>query len=65
METIKVFAPTGNLFDGLRRIKGDPNANPNLVAIAYAENKGFLFENEPVFLRATARKRKLSAAQND
>lgn len=54
---------TGNLFEGLRRIKDDPNANPNLAVIAYAETKGFLFEKEPEFLRATARKRKLSVAQ--
>lgn len=54
---------TGTLFDGLKRIKDDPNANPNLAVIVYAETKGFLFDKEPEFLRATARKRKLSIAQ--
>jgi hypothetical protein len=54
---------TGQLFDGLRSIKRDPNANPNLAVIAYAEARGFLFDKEPDFLRSTARKRKLSAAQ--
>lgn len=54
---------TGSLFDGLRRIKEDPAANPNLAVIAYAESKGFLFDKEPEFLRATVRKRILSAAQ--
>lgn len=54
---------TGNLFDGLQRIKDDPSANPNLAVIAYAESKGFLFDKEPEFLRATVRKRTLSSAQ--
>lgn len=54
---------TGQLFDGLKRIKDDPMANANLAVIVYAEDKGFLFDKEPEFLRATARKRKLSAAQ--
>jgi hypothetical protein len=54
---------TGQLFDGLKRIKDDPKANPNLAVIAYAEVRGFLFDKEPEFLRSTARKRKLSAAQ--
>jgi hypothetical protein len=54
---------TGNLFDGLRRIKDDPRANANLAVIDYAESKGFLFDKEPDFLRSTVRKRNLSAAQ--
>jgi hypothetical protein len=54
---------TGSLFEGLRRIKEDPVANPNVAVIAYAESKGFLFDKEPEFLRATVRKRILSAAQ--
>ncbi|PCE32345.1 hypothetical protein [Burkholderia ubonensis] len=54
---------TGNLFDGLRRIKENPSANPNLAVIAYAEARGFLFDKEPDFLRATVRKRILSSAQ--
>lgn len=54
---------TGNLFDGLRRIRDDPRANANLAVIAYAENKGFLFDKEPAFLRSTVKKRKLSEAQ--
>jgi hypothetical protein len=54
---------TGTLFDGLKRIQRDSNANANLAVIEYAEFKGFIFENEPDFLRATIRKRKLSTAQ--
>jgi hypothetical protein len=53
----------GNLFDGLRRIRENPAANPNLAVIAYAESKGFLFDKEPDFLRATSRKRVLTVAQ--
>lgn len=54
---------TGTLFDGLKRIQRDSNANANLAVIEYAEFKGFLFDKEPDFLRATIRKRKLSTAQ--
>ncbi|MGN7102494.1 hypothetical protein ACTHR6_12830 [Ralstonia holmesii] len=54
---------TGTLFDGLRRIKDNPAANPNLAVIAYAEAKGFLYDKEPQFLRSTVRKRVLSSAQ--
>lgn len=54
---------TGTLFDGLKRIQRDSNANANLAVIEYAELKRFLFEKEPDFLRATIRKRKLSTAQ--
>lgn len=54
---------TGNLFDGLRRIKENPTANPNLAVIAYAESQGFLFDKEPRFLRETALKRVLTAPQ--
>lgn len=54
---------TSQLFDGLRRINDDPKANPNLAVIAYAEARGFLFDKEPDFLRSTARKRNLTAAQ--
>jgi hypothetical protein len=54
---------TGNLFDGLRRIRENLAANPNLTVIAYAESRGFLFDRESDFLRATARKRFLTPAQ--
>lgn len=54
---------TGSLFDGLKRIKTDPRANANLAVIAYAEARGYLFDKEPDFLRSTALKRNLSAAQ--
>ncbi len=54
---------TGTLFDGLRRIAEDPEANPNLAVIAYAEERGYLFERngettEADFLRRTVRKHK-------
>jgi len=54
---------TGSLFDGLKRIHGDPSANTNLAVIDYAEARGFLYDKEPDFLRSTARKRNLSASQ--
>lgn len=54
---------TGSLFDGLKRIKDNPAANPNLAVIDYAEERGFLFDKEPDFLRRTVRKRNLSLAQ--
>lgn len=54
---------TGTLFDGLKRLKANPQANPNPAVIDYAEQRGFLFEKEPQFLRATALRRKLSHAQ--
>jgi len=54
---------TGSLFDGLKRIREDPRANANLAVIAYAEERGYLHDKEPVFLRSTARKRILSDKQ--
>lgn len=51
---------TGNLFEGLRRIKEDPKANANLEVIEYADRMGYLFENERQFLLSTVRKRKRS-----
>lgn len=54
---------TGTLFDGLRRIAQDPQANPNLAVIAYAEERGYLFERdgentEVTFLKRTVLKHK-------
>lgn len=54
---------TGTLFEGLKRIKVNPKANANLAVIEYAEQRGYLFDKEPAFLRSTVRKRTLSAAQ--
>ncbi len=54
---------TGNLFDGLKRIKDNPQANANLAVIEYAEERGFLFDKEPQFLRSTILKRTLSTSQ--
>lgn len=55
---------TGTLFDGLKRIAKDPEANPNIAVIEYAWERGFLFgENEYRFLISTARKRSLSDKQ--
>jgi len=54
---------TATLFGGLKRIRKDASANANERLIAYAESKGFLFENEAAFLRSTARKRGLSEKQ--
>lgn len=55
---------TGTLFDGLKRIAKDPEANPNVAVIEYAWERGFLFgENEYRFLLSTAHKRALSERQ--
>jgi len=55
---------TGNLFDGLKRIAADSAANANDDLIEHAYRMGYLFgEKEYTFLKQTARKRKLSAAQ--
>lgn len=54
---------TGNLFEGLKRIKDDPTGNPNKAVIEYARNQGFLYGNELDFLTRTARKHSLSEAQ--
>ena len=55
---------TGTLFDGLKRIAKDPEANPNIAVIEYAWERGFLFgENEYKFLLSTVRKRNLSQRQ--
>ena len=54
---------TGTLFAGLKRICACNTANANAALIAYAETRGFLFPNEALFLRSTARKRSPSAKQ--
>ena len=55
---------TGNLFDGLKRIAADNDANANHDLIEHAYRMGYLFgEKEYTFLKQTARKRNLSAAQ--
>lgn len=54
---------TGNVFDGLRRIKTDPSANANEDLIEYANSQGYLYEGEYDFLMNTRRKRKLSDKQ--
>jgi len=56
---------TETLFDGLKRIKKNLGANANLAVIEYAEEKGFLFDSEPTFLRETIKKRKLSDRQKN
>jgi hypothetical protein len=55
---------TGNLFEGLKRISKDDTANANYDLIEHAFRMGYLFsEKEYTFLKQTARKRKLSPAQ--
>ena len=54
---------TGNLFDGLKRIRDDPSANANESLIEYARRNGFLFDKEYQFLHSTKLKRKLSGPQ--
>lgn len=54
---------TGNLFDGLKRIRNEPSANANESVIEYAQQKGFLFDKEYQFLHSTKLKRKLTDRQ--
>ena len=54
---------TGNLFDGLKRIRDDPEANANEAVIEYAQRNGYLFPNEYQFLHDAKRKRKPSGPQ--
>ena len=54
---------TGNLFDGLKRIKDDLSANANTDLIEHAFKFGYIFENEYAFLKKTRLKRKLSDKQ--
>jgi len=54
---------TGTLFDGLKRIRDNTRANANLAVISYAEERGYLFDKEPAFLRSTVKKRDLSESQ--
>ncbi len=54
---------TGNLFDGLKRLKTNPTANANHAVIDYAERRGYIFEGESKFLRDTVLKRKISDKQ--
>lgn len=51
---------TGTLFDGLRRIAKDPQANANLDVIRHGLKLGFIYESEQKFLVETRLKRKLS-----
>jgi hypothetical protein len=54
---------TGTLFDGLKRLKANPQANANLAVVEYAEKRGYLFDKEADFLKQTMRKRALSPLQ--
>ncbi|MFA7335696.1 MAG: hypothetical protein WC028_02840 [Candidatus Obscuribacterales bacterium] len=55
---------TGNLFDGLKRIATNIEANPNEDLIEHANRMGYLHgENEYLFLQSIKRKRKLSEKQ--
>lgn len=54
---------TGNLFEGLKRIRDDHSANANEAVIEYAHSNGFLFPNEYQFLHSTKLKRRLSGRQ--
>jgi hypothetical protein len=54
---------TGTLFSGLKRLRENPEANPNQAVINYAEEKGLLYGSEFKFLTDTKNKRKLSAPQ--
>jgi len=55
--------PTGNLFDGLKKIAKDIDSNANEDLIVHAYELGYIFENEYHFLMDTKNKRKLSVKQ--
>jgi len=56
---------TGNLFEGLRRIRENPDANLNTDLIEYARKMGYLYgDNEYTFLMNMRSKRKFTAAQS-
>jgi hypothetical protein len=54
---------TGTLFDGLKRIAKDPEANANLDVIRHGLKLGFIYESEYSFLIETRFKRKLTPKQ--
>lgn len=55
---------SGTLFDGLKRIRDNISARPNIMLIKYAWERGYLYgENEHTFLTDISRKRKLSEKQ--
>ena len=56
---------TGNLFDGLKRIRDDQFANANEDLIRYAKDRGHLYEGEEKFLMSTRFKRSLSQKQRE
>lgn len=55
-----VCIDTETLFDGLRRIAKDPQANANLDVIRHGLKLGFIYKSEHKFLVETRLKRKLS-----
>jgi len=54
---------TGNLFEGLKRIAKNNQANANEDLIIHAYKLGYIYESEYQFLMQTKRKRKLSDKQ--
>ena len=54
---------TGNLFEGLKRIASDAEANANKDLIVHAYKFGYIFESEYNFLMQTRLKRNLSLKQ--
>lgn len=54
---------TGNLFDGIKRIKADITANANADLIHHAYKFGYIYENEYGFLLKTKNKRILTTKQ--
>lgn len=56
---------TGNLFDGLKRLKVNPKANPNHAVIDYAEERGYIYPAESKFLRENVLTRKYTVRQMD
>lgn len=56
---------TGNLFDGLKRIIQDIDANPNEDLIMYSFELGYIFESEYKFLNDIKRKRNFSERQTE
>nr|WP_075518800.1 hypothetical protein [Moritella viscosa]SHO01271.1 Putative uncharacterized protein [Moritella viscosa] len=50
-------------FDGYKRISKDKDKKPNSALIAFANDNGYIFENEYIFLQQIKNKRSVSVKQ--
>ena len=59
----RIGIKTGNLFEGLKRIKLDSSSNANEDLIIHAYEFGYIYEDEYDFLRSIRHKKELSEKQ--